>query len=251
MNASDELDRLWAMPHGQPTSTELLGWEMRIADGPSFVSQYREIFVSEAYSFPSSSDSPTIVDGGANVGMASLWWLARWPNARIVAFEPDPSIFSILGFNLRHHPSDRVELRRAALSTERLGGRFVPDGADGGRLTASSVNRGSAELSVPTQSLQELLRNLEHVDLLKLDIEGAETDVLQESASELARVERLFVEYHSFAGVPQQLPDLIGLLRDNGLRIYIESPMASIRPFETVPKSESADLQLNIWAYRE
>jgi FkbM family methyltransferase len=245
----DELDRLWAVPRGEEVETSALGWPMRLADGPSFVSQYREIFVSEIYAFPSPTDSPVIVDGGANTGMATIWWLARWPDARIVAFEPDPQIFAMLAHNVRHQQTDRLELRRAALSTGALGATFLPDGADGGRLVGRGES-GADALEVPSQSLAELLRALEHVDLLKLDIEGAETDVLQEAAAELHRVGALFVEYHSFAGGVQSLPELLTLLRDAGFRLYVESPVTAVRPLHGVDPVHGIDLQLNIWGYR-
>lgn len=244
-----ELDRLWAVPRGEPVETSALGWPMRLPDGPSFVSQYREIFVSEIYAFPSATDSPVIVDGGANAGMATIWWLSRWPAARIVAFEPDPQVFAMLAHNVRHQQTDRLELRRAALSTGALGTTFLPDGADGGRIV-DRAESGMNGLEVPSQSLGELLRTLGHVDLLKLDIEGAETDVLQEGAAELHRVGALFVEYHSFAGAVQTLPELLALLRDAGFRLYVESPVTAIRPLHGVDPQQGIDLQLNIWGYR-
>lgn len=230
---------------------------MQLADGPSFVSQYREIFVAEIYDFPARDSSPVLIDGGANIGMATIWWLARWPEARIAAFEPDPVVFGMLADNLRHQPSERLELRRAALSTSALGVQFVPDGADGGRLVAPPPDApadagtpGLGSLDVATQSLADLLRSLGHVDLLKLDIEGAETDVLQESAAELGRVDRAFIEYHSFAGAPQSLPEMLDVLRAAGFRLYVESPVTSVRPFHGVEAHHGIDLQLNVWAYR-
>lgn len=248
MDVTAELDRLWQLPRAEKAATGLLGWEMLLADGASFVSQYREIFIAEAYSFDHPG-APTIIDGGANIGMASIWWLARWPDARIVAFEPDPMIFALLSHNLRYQPSGNIELRRAALSTPELGAVFEADGADGGRII-SATDAEREVISVPTQSLADLIRNLEHVDLLKLDIEGVECEVLEECAGELHRVDRIFVEYHSFRGSSQRLPEMLALLRDAGFRIYVESPLTFVRPFHVMAGVEGADLQLNIWAYR-
>ncbi len=245
--AERELDRLWALERGQPAETDLVGFRLSLADGPSFVSQYREIFIAEAYDFPFEGDSPVIIDGGANIGLASIWWLARWPLARIVALEPDPNVFQALASNLRHHSSERVEIRRAALSTPQLGGSFLAEGTDAGRLVRGGAQ---ADLVVPTQSLAELLRNLGAVDLLKLDIEGAELDVLEEAQGELSRVARVFVEWHSFVGQVQRFPELVGLLRNAGFRVYFETPVKSVRPFKQVFVDREVDLQVNLWAWR-
>ena len=241
----EELERLWDSPILVPTETNLMGAAMHLMDGPSFVSQYREIVVAEIYDFEHAGERPVIIDGGANVGVASLWWLARWPQARVIAFEPDPKIFEVLQHNLRYHASP--ELHCSALSTTSLGANFVSQGSDGGRL-------GSAEeldmLTVHTMNLGEVIHRLGRVDLLKLDIEGAETEVLFDAESHLGQVERIFVEYHSFVGQRQTLADLLDLLRRVGFRVHLSSPIAAVRPFRNAYLVEGMDLQCNIWAWR-
>ena len=66
----------------------------------------------------------------------------------------------------------------------------------------------------------ERLRNLleRKVQLLKLDIEGAELEVLRDCGARLQNVERLFVEHHSFLGRPQQLGEFFGILEAAGFR---------------------------------
>jgi hypothetical protein len=89
------------------------------------------------------------------------------------------------------------------------------------------------------------------IDLLKLDIEGAETDVLQEAADQLANVRNLFVEYHSFVGKPQRLEELLGIMRRADFRVYIHSPQIYDSPFRRRIIYQGMDLQLNIFGYRE
>lgn len=243
-----ELDRLWSAPAHVPAVTDLLGGSTRLMDGPSFVSQYREIVVGEAYDFENARLDPVIIDGGANIGIASLWWLSRWPSARIIAFEPDPEVFAVLKHNLRHHSS--VELHRAAISTARLGGKFVPEGSDAGRLAAVDGSADDDGVSVPSVRLRDVLDRVGPVDLLKLDIEGAETAVLHDAETRLSDVARIFVEYHSFTGRRQDLSDLLGLLRRNGFRFYLASPPPTPRPFKGVRVDRGIDMQCNIWAWR-
>ncbi|TFD54768.1 FkbM family methyltransferase [Cryobacterium sp. Hh11] len=243
-----ELDRLWESPILVSAETDLMGASIQLMDGPSFVSQYREIVVLEIYDFDFEGDRPTIIDGGANIGVACLWWLARWPKAKVIAFEPDPKIFDALRHNLRHYSSP--ELHCSALSTSKLGSKFVVQGSDGGRLELSAVHSDDT-LTVRTDDLGEAIDRLGHVDLLKLDIEGAETEVLLDAETHLWQVERVFVEYHSFVGQAQSLPDLLSLLRRQGFRVHLTTPVAAVRPFRTVPSAIGMDLQCNIWAWRD
>ncbi len=244
LQSEGELARLRASPHGVATTTNLLKPPLRLVDGPSFAAQYADIFIRESYDFPCPSSAPVIVDGGANVGAATIWWRARWPAARIIAFEPDPHIFEVLTWNTRF--LDGIELRQCALvGRERL--MFWAEGTDAGRLAPD----GEGELiSVPTVTLSEVLAGLGAVDLLKLDIEGAESDVLEEAEDALGLARRIFVEYHSLVRREQTLSQLLGLLQRQGFRYYLESPGQRLRPFHGVPVDRGIDFQCNIFAWR-
>ena len=241
-----EVARLRTLSHGVATTTNLLEPPLRLVDGPSFAAQYEDIFVWECYDFPCDHPSPTIIDGGANVGAATIWWLARWPKARVVAFEPDPHVFEALAWNIRFLGS--VELHKCALS----GGDssvFWSEGTDAGRL-GSAEEEADRVIRVPTIALSEVLDRLGSVDLLKLDIEGAETEVLEEAEEGLRRVGRIFVEYHSLEGRQQRLDSLLLLLQRQRFRYYIESPARRVRPFRGVPVDRGIDFQCNIFAWR-
>ncbi|MHB1506426.1 MAG: FkbM family methyltransferase, partial [Sulfobacillus sp.] len=242
---SAELARLKTAPRGAPTETYLLDPPIRVMDGPSFAAQYEEIFLAESYDFPYEGQRPTIVDCGANVGAAVIWWSARWPQARVIAFEPDPAVFESLRWNTRYHQN--VELTRAALTGGDIGSTFLAEGSDAGRLgdAADPVGR---PISVETVRLSSVLEPLESVQLLKLDIEGAETSVLLEAESHLGVVQRIFVEYHSFPERPQVLDELLGVLRRCGFRYYFQSTVRSMRPFRGVYVDRGIDMQCDIFA---
>lgn len=247
MDQDAELARLAASPLGVPVETDLLGFTIEGGDGPTLAAQFDEIFRWEAYSFDAPHDEPIIVDGGANVGLASIWWKSRWPRARVVAFEPDPALFLMLASNLRHHDPERVELRRAAIAGETATMRFVPEGTDAGRL---AIDDDEPSVEVAAQSLRSIVEELGHVDLLKLDIEGAETRALLAAEPVLDRVDRIFVEYHSFVGKPQELAALVACLERSGFRFYLETPQRRVRPFTDVEADRRIDYQGNIWASR-
>lgn len=244
-----EVERLWQMPRHVETVTWLAGGDMSLADGPSFAAQFRSIVLDEAYAFPlREGRRPVIVDGGANVGLACRWWLSQWPEATIVALEPDPRIFDLLSANLAG-AGPAVDLRRCALAGRQGTASFAQIGADAGRL--ADDDDVAAQLSVETLTLSSLLAEHERIDLVKLDIEGAEVEVLHEAEPLLGRVDRLFVEYHSRQGRRQYLGALLALLRRAGYRYYLETSRRSQRPFFGVSSEVGFDLLVDIWASRE
>lgn len=248
MDVESELSQLWKLPKYVTQTTQLMGAEMKLLDGPSFVSQYRQIVINESYFFETDLKSPVIIDGGANIGVSTLWWRWKWPEAKIIALEPDPHVFECLRWNLRFHPD--LDLRNFALAETEGMLSFHSEGSDGGHLI-TSAEKSISEVKVPTIKLSTLLVELERVDFLKLDIEGAELSVLSESESELFRVENVFVEYHSFKNSPQELSTLISIFERNGFRYYIEDESKKNRPLSSTLSPQEMDLQLDIWAWRE
>jgi hypothetical protein len=90
----------------------------------------------------------------------------------------------------------------------------------------------------------------ETVDLLKIDIEGAETVVLKDCADLLSNVERLFVEYHSFEDRPQTLQELLAVLSGAGFRVHAETIGVTSQPFVKRQTYLGMDMQMNIFADR-
>lgn len=105
-------------------------------------------------------------------------------------------------------------------------------------------------IRVSAVPLRELLGD-EPVDLLKMDIEGAECDVLAGQDAALAQVKRVFVEYHSYVKNPQRLDELLALFRRSGFRVQIHPELISPRPFVARPDDDGMDHRLNIYAWRE
>jgi hypothetical protein len=91
---------------------------------------------------------------------------------------------------------------------------------------------------------------MEKIDLLKLDIEGAEFSVLRDCRDMLCNVEHLFVEYHSFTDKDQDLPELLGLLTASGFRLHLQPVSFSERPFLRRHSYLGMDMQVNVFASR-
>jgi len=243
-----ELERISRLPRREAGVTEHVQIEnqkIRFTDGASFEEQYRQIFQRGIYDFDADVDDPLMIDAGANIGMGSLRFLQRFPRGRLIAFEPDPRIFSILETNLREFDAGNVTLNNAALWTDSDGVWFRGDEADAGRIGG---DRHEETVFVRTEKLSTYLH--QPVDFLKLDVEGAELPILLESKGFLSSVRNLFVEYHSFIDQRQALDNVLSLLTEAGFRYNVESALRK-QPHIYNPKIyDSMDGFVHIYAYR-
>jgi FkbM family methyltransferase len=154
-----------------------------------------EVFITGEYALLGVSEPPAfIIDGGANVGMASLYFLGRYPAARVIAVEPDPANFEICCRNLRPY-GDRVNVIQGAIwETEgRLGLKQNPNG-DEWCTEVRDDNAGPVKaLTMPWL----LAQSDGQIGLLKLDIEGSEAKVFAAGTEKwLPWVRNIAIELH-------------------------------------------------------
>jgi FkbM family methyltransferase len=224
------------------------GYQLEVADHISVVHQFLDIFANHEYRMPIATQQPVIVDVGANVGVSVLYFCRTFADPQVHAFEPDPVIFSKLKQNVGRYAADkRVLLRNQAAYVENKMLRFESEGADGGHVASSTESPG---VDVQGIDLLEYLSGLDHVDLLKIDIEGAEAIVVPHCAPALSRVDRVFIEYHSSPGREQRLPQILALLQEAGFRLHLQSAVEQQSPFMQ-PASGQFDNQVNVFAYRQ
>lgn len=235
-------------PRNRVTTINFGKHRFRVPDALSFIWQFREIFVDEFYRFYTTHPTPVIFDCGTNVGTSIVYFRQMYPNARIVAFEADEHISEILQTNLRQNQILGVEVVTKAVWTDDKGIWFGSDQAD----SASIFSLTDRKL-VPSIRLRDYLLHETHIDMLKMDIEGAETAVLTDCRDALAHVQNLFVEFHAYLDHPQTLADVIKVLEESGFRYYINTSQHRSSPLVNhhYKGNDSMDLQLNIFAYRK
>ncbi len=165
--------------------------------GNSDLEVFKKIFIDEEYAVPFTSPTHSILDLGANTGMATLYFHRAFPNAQIVTVEPDPANFELLTRNLNGIPT--VKPIRAAVWTHDGEIQLVDPGIGAWGLQVSENATSSApSVSVPAISLPSLLREFPsgHLDLLKIDIEGAEKEILENADSWIPAVNAIVIELH-------------------------------------------------------
>lgn len=175
---------------------EAFGKHMQVAVAdPSEVRALIEIFVLGTYAWSYRGPIQTIVDAGAHVGGTTLWFAARYPNARIVALEPHPDTLTRLRENTQRYPN--VEVVAAALHDEDGQVELFGGNQSWAASLVPAKNLLRTRHQVPAITLDHLVggHNLERIDILKLNIEGSETAVLR-STGILDRVHTIVFEYH-------------------------------------------------------
>lgn len=219
-------------------------------DSASFISMYKSIFINKSYKFKTAKHNPLIIDCGANIGLSVLYFKKLYPDSIVEAFEPDKKIFEILKSNCNNFNLDNVSLINKGIWTKDGETNFLSDGADGGKIILNN-NRKSLD-KIKVIRLKNLLAKRKEIDLLKIDIEGAETDVLTDCRKNLSNVKLLFVEYHSSIGQKQNLDKLLKILKEANFRYHINNiTVSSKNPFLKQVANGGFDLQLDIYAYRK
>jgi FkbM family methyltransferase len=170
-----------------------------------------------------------------------------YPNSKIIGFEPDDKVFKALEQNIKSFNLSDVELIKKACWNEETTLKFYSEGADGGRVAKDFDKEQIIE--VQTIGLRKFLDK--KVDFLKIDIEGAEVEVLHDISDLLVNVEKIFVEYHSFVEKEQMLPEIFATLKGAGFRLHVSSPgLISLSPFLKLNTYADMDNQLNIYGFR-
>ncbi|MFH1457241.1 MAG: FkbM family methyltransferase [Patescibacteria group bacterium] len=222
-----------------------LNYSFEVPDSPSFLWQFKDIFVDETYNFNTDLKNPVIYDCGANIGTSVLYFKKIYPKAKIKAFEADPKIVKILKTNLVNNKITDVEINDKAVWIDDQGVEFSSQGADGG-----SIMGNDKKIKIASVKLKDLIEKEEQVDLLKIDIEGTEIEIIEDCADILKKVKNIFIEYHSWNNQNQKLQIILKTLNDNNFRYYIQSLSNRKQPLINRGLDLPMDLQLNIFAYQ-
>jgi FkbM family methyltransferase len=205
---------LWARLSSAPTATLTTpAGDLQVRSWGTDVLMSADVLFRGEYNFsypslaaPLAADrGPLIVDAGANIGSASRYFLHRFPGARVVAIEPDPANFGLLAANCSAH-GDVVLINKALWpETTRLALDHSLGAECAVRTRAHSADPAddlagcaSSALSCGTITMQEIIASHGPVDLLKIDIEGAEAHLFspRQDLSWLRDVSAIVIELH-------------------------------------------------------
>jgi FkbM family methyltransferase len=201
----------------------------------------KEIFIDESYKFKSKNES-VIYDIGANIGVSTLFFRLNYPNAKIIAFEADKNIYEILKNNLKAY--NNIEIINKAAWIENRIVSFDNEGSDSGKID----NNGDKK--VEAIRLLEFLEKEEKINLLKMDIEGAETEVFMDIKYQLNKIDNIIMEYHYKNNSEDKLIEILTILKQNNFKYYLETINSRPAPLYN-DSNNNFFSQINIYATKK
>lgn len=207
-------------------TTSYLNYQISYLNSEEFADLKREIFTHQLYYFETDSPTPVIIDGGAHLGLATLYFKNLYPQAQILAFEPNPLLFPLLEKNITENHLTDITLVQAALSKHNDKATFYYDATDWQWLSTSSLTKNAwngkqktDSVSVQSVRLDQYLSQYQKIDLLKLDIEGAESAVLLSIRDHLFKIKEIIFEFHPTR--QQRLTELLSFLTKKGFQCQL------------------------------
>ena len=234
------------LPPGKIRSHELFGKRLYFYSATELLHGLKEIFIEKIYR-QQLPDRAFIIDCGANIGMSVVYMKHNFPEAEIIAFEPDETNFNLLTSNIESFGYSGVQLYKKAVWNENTELLFSNESSMGSKIGSDN---SANTIAVKAVRLKDFLNK--KVDFLKIDIEGAENVVLEDIADNLHFVDNMFLEYHGTFDQNKELVKMINIVSDAGFNFYIKEA-ASIYPtpfYRTKNPYTSYDVQLNIFCFK-
>jgi FkbM family methyltransferase len=182
----------------------------------------KEIFSDEVYYFKHDGDHPVIVDAGANIGIATLYFKHLYPEARITCFEPARATYKRLMDNIYYNSLNDVNAYNVALSDYEGETTFnyKPTHDGGSSLVTAS---GGVDETVKVEKLSKYING--NVDLLKLDVEGSEINILSDlkNNDKLHNVRSIIGEYHNYILGDARIMELCRILDKAGFVVNFKA----------------------------
>jgi len=214
------VDKFGYEPIIQPGQIQLLGWDLEYLCGANLSGQIDATLIRRQNDFIPENDHPLILDCGANIGITVLNYKRQFPKARVIAFEPDPEIVPLLQRNIERNGIGEVEVVDAAVWVENGTAQWHSEGIDGSHLS-TEISQIVKTGTVRTIDLCDYLN--QPVDLIKMDIEGAEYEVINHVSNELKNVKAMSIECHLDQMTVVQFGKLLKVLSEAGFQISMNS----------------------------
>jgi len=171
-----------------------LRFRLKTSDMPTL----KKIFVDREYSVALRKQPSVIVDAGANVGFAAVFFAEAFPRARILAIEPEAANYELLRQNAAAY-ANIVPVRCALWNSDVEVAVVDPgDGPWGYRTQTAGQPSGNVVATIPGRTLDSLCAEygLRYVDILKIDIEGGEKEVFDSCSKWIDSVGVVIAELH-------------------------------------------------------
>ncbi len=198
-------------PKGSKPQISLFGKKFSGLDQSSLNYLFEEIFLNGEYVFKSTKAEPVIFDCGSNIGMGILFFKIIYPNAKITGFEANPEVFEILKTNILNLNMKDIQVHHLALYDEDTEITFYTGNSSESLLGSINSKRGGQKaVLVKAKRLSDFLKTHSEIDLIKIDVEGAEWNIIKDlvESNSIRKCHQYLIEFHL------NLPELEGKLSE-------------------------------------
>jgi FkbM family methyltransferase len=209
-----DVARLCSMKKETIDEGKIFGFTIHYNRLDSLVHLLREIFIDFQYFVTVKKKNPVIFDVGSNIGIATLFFKMVYPESAIYSFEPDDAVFGFLKENIEGNGLKNITPINAGLG--RYTGKaqfYVPSWSSG----SSSIHYEKVEIEsryagqchgrenisihqkeVDVMKVSDFImeQGIRHIDLMKIDAEGAEAEIIEDVSEVFDRIGFIILEYH-------------------------------------------------------
>ena len=184
-------------PYGDEVELHVLGVKKAIflRPGTTDIRVFKQIFITKDYEFSYPIVPKTIIDCGANIGCSTVYFLEKFPEAQVIAIEPEQENFLLLQKNTSLYKN--INLYKAGLWHEECYLRVRDVGEGNWSFTVEKTDFPTDD-DLHAITIEKIIKEakFDTIDILKMDIEGAEREVFSAECSWLAKVNILIIEIH-------------------------------------------------------
>ncbi len=159
---------------------------------------FEEIIILQVYQFKSPDRAPVVIDCGSNIGASVLYFKLLYPEAKVLAFEPNGEARNLLRINLEVNKLLGVTVYKYALGQYVGTVRLFKSVKKAGSLGASLIKSAShdAEEDVEMTLVSSYIED--RIDMIKIDVEGSEFDIIEDliESKKLNLVLNMAIEFH-------------------------------------------------------
>jgi len=170
--------------------------KLKLRTNTSDIDVFEQIFINREYDFDLPNYPDLIIDGGANIGLASIFFANMFPETEIIAVEPDYSNFEILKQNVTYYKN--IQPQRSAIWSRNCYLKAEDTGGGKWMIEVKETDKTDSK-SFKSLTIDNLLENRpknSHV-LLKLDVEGSEKEIFSSDCHRwLKSIDMIIIELH-------------------------------------------------------
>lgn len=166
---------------------------IKLRSNSSDIEVFEQIFINEEYKFATDNEPQIIIDAGANIGLASIYYSIIYPKSKIIAIEPETSNYELLKENTKKYSN--IHCINKALWNKNVYLKISnPNDEKFSFIVEESIN----DDGISAITIDELMKqyNISFIDILKIDIEGAEKEVFSNQPTWLSDVGIVIIELH-------------------------------------------------------